>query len=156
MPALRPVGPEDEHLLLGWRNEASTRAASFGSNEISPEEHHRWFADKLRDPGCALFIVEEGGEPVGQVRLDLRGDGEAEISIGLAPEARGRGIGRESLRQALLEAPRALGVSRLTALVKRENEASLAAFASVGFVVVGGDGDVVQLLQDSEVDPPSG
>ena len=156
MLSLRPASPDDEHLILSWRNDASTRAASFSTAEIAPEEHHRWFIRKLLDPHCALLVVEQDGVPVGQVRLDRVAQEVAEISIGLAPEARGRGLGREALRQAVLDAPRLLFVRSLKASVKRENAASLAAFAAAGFHVVAEDDDAVELLYGPQIDPSTG
>lgn len=146
---LRPAGLGDEALLLAWRNDPVTREASFDTGKVDPAEHHRWLAGKLEDPDCVLLIVEEDGRPVGQVRLD-RLDGEsAEISIALAPKARGRGLGRGALRRAVLEAPTLLGVSTVKALVKRGNDASLASFAAAGFLVIGERDGVVELQADS-------
>jgi len=152
---LRRAEPVDEAFVLALRNESSTRASSFSTDEVGPEEHHRWFTRKLFDPDCALLIVEVDGIPVGQVRLDRVAQDIAEVSIGLAPEARGRGLGRESLRQAVLEARRLLFVTSLRALVKRQNAASLAAFAAAGFDIVGEDHDAVELLH-AQVDPSTG
>jgi RimJ/RimL family protein N-acetyltransferase len=145
MPVLRLAGPEDEQRLLDWRNERGVREASFSSDEISPEEHHRWFADNLLDPGCALLIVEDDGRPVGQVRLERVGTDLAEISVALASDVRGRGVGREALRLAASMAPQLLGVTTLKALVKEENEASLRAFRAAGFRDIATDHGVVEL-----------
>jgi len=142
---LRRARPDDEALLLRWRNEPSTRAASMSTGEIAPEHHHAWFSQKLANPDCALFIVEEDGRPVGQVRLDRIGPDLAEVSIGLDVEARGRGLGREALRYAAREAQHLLGVKGLKALVKPDNASSLAAFAAAGFRVVAKNANAVEL-----------
>ena len=142
---LRRARPEDEALVLRWRNEPSTRAASLSTGEISPGQHHAWFTRKLADPDCVLFILEENGRPVGQLRLDRVGSDLAEVSIGLDLEARGRGLGREALRWAIPEAQRLLGVKCLKAQVKPNNVSSLAAFAAVGFRVVADSADAVEL-----------
>jgi spore coat polysaccharide biosynthesis protein SpsF len=145
MLTLRPAGPEDEARLLSWRNAPSVRAASFSQDEISVEQHHQWFARKLRDPECALLIVEEVDRPVGQIRLDRIAPDLAELSIALATEARGRGIGREALVLAASQAPRLLGVTNIKALVKSDNEASLRAFRAAGFRVVAESEGAVEL-----------
>jgi RimJ/RimL family protein N-acetyltransferase len=150
---LRPATPGDEHRVLNWRNEASTRNASFSTEEISADEHHLWFVRKLEEPGCVLLIVEEAGRPIGQVRLDRVGPDLGELSIGLAPEVRGRGLGREALRQAVLEAPRLLDVTNIRAVVKHGNDASLAAFRAAGFRIIGDDGESVELLRTLDADP---
>ena len=146
MPTLRPAVPEDEERLLRWRNEPSTRAASFTRDVISAKEHHRWLTGKLSSPSCALLIIEEQGRAVGQVRLDRVDPATADISIGLASNARGRGLGRDALRLAVAEASRLLGVTAVRAFVKHDNRASLRAFGAAGFSVVGDDGSSFELL----------
>lgn len=145
MLVLRSATLDDEDLLLKWRNDPATRHASFSSDEISSGDHHRWFVEKLEDPDCAILVVEVDGLPVGQIRLDRLAEGVAEISIGLAAEVRGRGLGRKALLRAVPEADRLLGADSIRALVKRGNAASLAAFASAGFRVVREKDDVVEL-----------
>ena len=145
MVTLRPADLSDEERLLEWRNEPTTRAGSLTEGEVSPDDHYRWLSRKLADPDCALFIVLAGTEPLGQVRVDRVGEGIGEISIGLAPEARGRGIGREALRLAAEEARERLGVTTLRAFVKADNEASLRAFAAAGYTEFSRRDDVVQL-----------
>src|SRR6266542_4642209 len=132
---LRPAELSDGARLLEWRNEPTTRAVSLTPEQVSAEDHRAWLASKLADSRCALFIIL-ADEPIGQVRLD-RLDGElAEVSIGLAPEARGRGVGREALRLAAAEAGDRLGVKVLTARIRVENEPSLRSFAAAGFAEV--------------------
>ncbi|MCR5303818.1 MAG: GNAT family N-acetyltransferase [Lachnospiraceae bacterium] len=53
---LRKAEPGDEALLLRWANDPATRANSFTSALISPEQHHRWFSGKLSDPCCDILI----------------------------------------------------------------------------------------------------
>ena len=148
---LRPATMADADLLLGWRNDPATRAASFNREEIDYEAHVRWLTRKLAEPECALLIVEDAGLPVGQVRLERESDA-AEIHIALAPEARGRSIGRRALRAAVAETPALLGVRRVQARVREENHPSLRAFTAAGFHIVGRDGGVVELAtEDAEV-----
>jgi RimJ/RimL family protein N-acetyltransferase len=67
------------------------------------------------------------------VRLDI-GGAEATVSIHLASDWRGRGVGTRAL-VALAELAFAdLGIARLLASVKADNHASLAAFRKAGFV----------------------
>jgi RimJ/RimL family protein N-acetyltransferase len=132
-------------LLLQWHNEPTTRAASLTTASVSLEDHRRWLASRLADTRCALFIIVTDGEPIGQLRLDRLDDDLAEVSIGLAPEARGRGAGREALRLAATEAANRLGVKKLTARIKVDNQQSLRAFAAAGFSEFWRDGDLVEL-----------
>jgi RimJ/RimL family protein N-acetyltransferase len=140
---------EDEHQLYIWRNEPSTRAVSLTTHEITLAEHRAWFAQKLEDPSSAILIIEEDDRPVGQLRLDLVARDVAEVSIGLAPEERGRGIGREALRLAVGAAAATYGATRLRALVRAENRSSLNAFLAAGFVVRREDDELVVLEMPS-------
>ncbi len=60
-----------------------------------------------------------------------------EVSIAVAPDCRGRGLGRALIR-AIVEQARAAGVPRLSLSVERANHAA-ALYAAEGFEVVGGD-----------------
>ncbi|WP_207622176.1 UDP-2,4-diacetamido-2,4,6-trideoxy-beta-L-altropyranose hydrolase [Alienimonas californiensis] len=96
---LRPAGPDDAALLLAWRNDPAVREASRSPREVQPEEHARWLAGVLADPDRTLLIAEEGGAPVGSVRLDAGPSGQ-EISYTVAPAARGRGVAKWMSRAA--------------------------------------------------------
>ncbi|GAA1531594.1 GNAT family N-acetyltransferase [Nocardioides humi] len=148
--ALRPATAEDAERLLTWRNEPATRAASLSTDEIDLPTHRAWLAARLRDPDCRLLIVEHDDEPVGQVRLDRGGaDGAtAEVSIGLAAAARGRGVGTRALR--LLEEPARAWpeVRALTARVRTGNAASVRAFLAAGYHERDRADDVVTLVRE--------
>ncbi|MVN77070.1 GNAT family N-acetyltransferase [Hymenobacter sp. HMF4947] len=62
--------------------------------------------------------------------------GVAEISIYIAPEARGQGVGRQLL-QALIQASEAQGIWTLQAGTFEENTASIGLHTQAGFRVVG-------------------
>ena len=145
---LRPAVAADEERLLAWRNDPTTRASAFDGDLIPREVHRRWFGRKLADPGCAILIAEDDGRPVGQVRLDRVDANVAEVHIAVAPEERGRGVGRQMLVLSMREARPLLGVARLRALVKRSNEASLAVFRAAEFGRVSDDGNVVELERE--------
>jgi RimJ/RimL family protein N-acetyltransferase len=142
---LRAARAEDEGRLLLWRNDAAARAASFASHTIEPDEHHRWFVRKMNDASCVLLIVELDGQPVGQVRLDRVDADIAHVSIGLAQEARGRGVGRAALRLATAVAADRLAVTTVEAHVKPDNAASLLAFKAAEFELVRSDAESVVL-----------
>jgi RimJ/RimL family protein N-acetyltransferase len=142
---LRPAELSDGARLLQWRNDPATRAASLTSERVSLQDHRHWLALKLADPSCAFFIIVADAEPIGQVRLDRIDDQLAEVSIGLAPRARGQGAGREALLLAAGEARDRLGVTMLTARIKADNEPSLRSFAAAGFYEVGRKDEIVEL-----------
>ena len=129
---LRPADAQDCQRIWLWRNDVETRQASFDSSPIPYESHARWFLDSLRNPDRKIYIVLAAGEAAGMVRLDLDGQ-QATVSINLAPEWRGRGVGPLALGSLAELAFGALGIHRLLASVKPDNRASLGAFEKAGF-----------------------
>lgn len=130
---LRTVEASDADLLLAWANDPDTRRASFRPALIERAGHLEWLASRLASPTTAFWIGESDGRAVGQVRLEQQADGVAEVSITVAPQARGAGIGRELLAAAVAEAGRALPVGTLRARVRADNVPSLALFEALGF-----------------------
>jgi RimJ/RimL family protein N-acetyltransferase len=94
---LRLATIEDCEILFAWRNDLATRLASRNSAPIAFNEHKRWLVKTLDNPKRALYVAELEGTPVGTVRTDMVGD-VAEISWTVAPEHRGRGIGKLMVR----------------------------------------------------------
>jgi RimJ/RimL family protein N-acetyltransferase len=133
---LRPAQAADGDRLWQWRNEPTTRQASLNTAEVSLEDHLRWLAGQLDSPDVALFIVEEAthGAPCGQVRLDRVAGGDAVVSLSIASEWRGRGLGVAALRALLEPSNRPFWARRLLAVIRLSNEASRRAFERAGFV----------------------
>ena len=130
---LRPATPEDADLLFAWANDSLVRANSYHSAPVPYARHVAWLAAKLADPAAELWIAEEAGTPVGQVRFDASGQ-EAVIGVLVAPQARGRGMATRLLRQACAAYRAAHPGRAIHAYIKNENEASLRAFAQAGFM----------------------
>jgi spore coat polysaccharide biosynthesis predicted glycosyltransferase SpsG/RimJ/RimL family protein N-acetyltransferase len=127
-PTVRPATSADAELLLAWRNDSQTRAWSRTTTTVAPGDHQAWLQRVLADPGRRLLIAEHGGRPVGTVRFDRDGDAW-EVSVTVAPEARGRGLALP----VLLAAERDLGRATIRANVHRDNAASTALFRRAGY-----------------------
>lgn len=138
--ALRPAQAADADLLLAWANDPATRAASFDRDLIARPDHLRWLAAVLGDATRRLWIAEEVGAPIGQLRVDRLPDGCGVISIGLAPDARGRGLGGTVLGMGVAAATRELGIRRARAVVMAANLPSRRLFEGAGFRVVAAPG----------------
>jgi RimJ/RimL family protein N-acetyltransferase len=130
---LRAVEVSDADLLLAWANDPGTRRSSFHPAPIERAGHLEWLAGRLASPTTAFWVGESDGRAVGQVRLEQLADGVAEVSIAVAPEVRGAGIGRELLAAAVAAAGRALPVHALLARVRADNPPSIALFDGLGF-----------------------
>ena len=143
---LRAATRNDAALLHAWANDPLTRRMSFSTAPIPWETHLPWLTGRLATPDCRLYIGEdETGAALGQVRLD-RAATTATLSIGLAPEARGRGLAARLVRLAAVECLHSGWCRLVEARVRPENAASLATFHRAGFTDQGltaGSGSVL-------------
>jgi UDP-2,4-diacetamido-2,4,6-trideoxy-beta-L-altropyranose hydrolase len=116
----------DSRLIWSWRNDSDTRAMSRNHDEIPWERHAAWYSSTSAT--LLLALVER--EPAAMLRFDAD-----EISINLNPAMRGRGLGERILRAGCTYGFESLGLARITAAVKSENEASNKIFTRSGFVL---------------------
>jgi RimJ/RimL family protein N-acetyltransferase len=121
---------------MDWRNDPVAVSFSVTGQAVGLEEHHRWLMERLNDAQSLLWIAEDRGEAVGQVRVDMEG-GIGTVSIAVAPDHRGRGLATEILRAMLVEMAHTATVGELRATVHTANTASLRAFERVGFRTTG-------------------
>jgi RimJ/RimL family protein N-acetyltransferase len=143
--SLRPARAADRDMLLAWRNDPAVREASRTTAEVSPEEHAAWFARRMSDPDTRIFVVEDGGEAAGQIRVDRLAGSRGEIHVALAEAMRGRRLAAPALAMAARQAAQQLGLASVEANVRAANEPSLRAFARAGFTETERDGDWVAL-----------
>jgi RimJ/RimL family protein N-acetyltransferase len=136
---------DDAARLYQWRVDSDTADSSIAPPPASFDEHCEWLATVLRDPLVALYVGYDGsrGVPVGTVRLDRRGGGEAEISITVAPDERGRGYSHDLIAYGI----EAAGNVRVVARVKASNARSLRAFRALGFSAQT-DGELLRLVRE--------
>jgi UDP-2,4-diacetamido-2,4,6-trideoxy-beta-L-altropyranose hydrolase len=120
--------------ILSVRNDPETRAMSLTTHVVPWETHWTWYVQSAQNPKRHLYILQQGPDEIGIVRLDENEESatRAEIHIALRPEFRGRGLGRAALTAACEEARR-LGYTFLVARVKRINSQSLRLFEKAGF-----------------------
>ncbi|MGE0786760.1 MAG: GNAT family N-acetyltransferase [Sandaracinaceae bacterium] len=109
---------------------ASIATACVG-RDVDAEEVAAWIT-----PHREVWIARGPSGPVGYALLSVIHD-EAELQdIGVAPDARGRGVGRALLLRVLVRAEER-GASRVLLEVARGNAAALALYTSVGFTLDG-------------------
>jgi RimJ/RimL family protein N-acetyltransferase len=134
---LRPAEPGDEGLLLGWANDPDTRAASRAHEPIPAADHHRWLERRLTTPDDArIWIGETDGVPIGVVRVERRAPDAFEVSITVAPDARGRGLARPLLETGIRAARTAFGPVTILADILPGNVASVGLFTTAGFTPI--------------------
>ncbi len=132
---LRPALVAHAYALWIWANDPATRAASFGRPRIEWSGHLEWLTAQLADPAVLILVAEStSGCPCGVVRLETHDQWTtARLSYGLAPEARGQGLGR-TLVVAGLDALRALHpVTQVHAAVSTSNAPSLRILRQLGW-----------------------
>lgn len=142
---LRPAEEKDRRLLWEWANDPEVRASSFSPETIPWETHVAWFDAKLnamRGPGSknVIYIAEsEDGSPIGQIRFDVRPDGDLEVGVGLDKKMRGLGMASQviesGVRHAITKGPWIC----IHAFVKPGNIASVKAFERAAFRNIGSD-----------------
>jgi RimJ/RimL family protein N-acetyltransferase len=135
--SLRSATEADAERLREWRNDPEVRAASRNTAEVGAGEHTAWLTAVLADPDRQLLICELEGEPVGQVRFDRLGEDRHEISVALAPAARGQGLSSRLISLAVKQLRESNPGAEIEAHVREENTRSLATFRRAGFQLSG-------------------
>jgi RimJ/RimL family protein N-acetyltransferase len=132
---IRRAKQDDCELILEWRNHPETRRYFFDSSPINPAEHRVWFSAIAADPSGFLLIGEDAvSESIGVVRFDQKGD-YADVSIYLAPQRRGQGMGVPLLEASVRWLKENSTVKLVCADVLAENADSLKMFDAAGFAI---------------------
>jgi RimJ/RimL family protein N-acetyltransferase len=148
MVKLRQARADDAACLYRWRIDAETVRQSTSPPPGSLDEHRTWLGRVLSDSAVALYIAydDQRGIDVGSVRIERRSDHEAEISITVDPEQRGRGYSRDLVARGI----DAAGNIRIIARVKAGNIRSLRAFRALGFDGPDdGGGELLRLVHEA-------
>ncbi len=131
---LRKAYPEDCELLWKWANDLEARAYSFSTELILWDTHRSWFSKQLKDSRHHLFIgINEKDKPIGQVRFDTWDNENAEISISLDCNYRGRGYGNVLINLGVEELLRQTPIKAIHAWIKPYNLASCKVFEKAQF-----------------------
>lgn len=129
---LRRADLTDRERVFEYNCSPDVRAVSASSSAVSYSEHVRWFSKRIVDPASPIWIIEQYGESVGTVRIDVRDGMNAKISIALAPQARGRGIGSYAVVAACTK-----WCGAVVAEIHEVNTRSQACFTACGFAKIG-------------------
>lgn len=138
--AIRPAAVADCERVWQWNFDPEVRRWSHSREHVPFVYHVLWYANRLERDRGPMWIIEDARCPVGVVRIDAGDDPaeEAQISIAIASDARGHGVGR----RAIAAACRAWGRS-VSAEINTENRSSRSCFEACGFrLVVERDGFV--------------
>lgn len=143
---IRPATTADLPAILAIYNEAvlnTTATADYTPSTL--EARTAWYEER-KQRGLPILVAEESGTILGwsslspyHARIGYRFS--AEVSVYVAAEARGQGIGKKLL-PPLIEAGRACGLHLLIASIDSENEASIRLHAANGFTIAGAINEV--------------
>jgi spore coat polysaccharide biosynthesis predicted glycosyltransferase SpsG/RimJ/RimL family protein N-acetyltransferase len=131
---VRPATLDDAGALLEWRNDPVTLAVSRQHDPVRPADHLAWLSASLSRSDRLLLVGSSGGTEIGTVRWDRVSDGEWEVSITVARDARGRGVAGPLLRAGEEWLSGAVDVAACLAVVHRDNQRSRRLFVSSGYV----------------------
>ncbi len=130
---IRKAKIKDTRSIYKLSNEKLIRESSFDTNRIKFNQHKKWFINKLEDNSCLFLIAEYKKNLIGQIRFNIDSK-TAIISIGIAKDYRGLGIGKVIFLKTLkyLRASRA-NIEIIKAYIKAVNIASIKFFEKCGF-----------------------
>lgn len=119
-----------------YNSTVPSRQVTADTEPITVESRHAWFTEHTPDKR-PLWVVEQDEQVIGWLSYsNFYGrpaySGTAELSIYLDERARGKGLGRYFLQQAIEFAPR-IGVHTLLGFIFGHNLPSLKLFDAFGF-----------------------
>jgi L-amino acid N-acyltransferase YncA len=119
-----------------YNSTVASREVTADTEPVTVESRHRWFAEHAADTR-PLWVVEEQGIILGWLSYsNFYGrpaySGTAELSIYIHEQARGKGLGRYLLTEAIAFAPQ-IKVHTLLGFIFGHNVPSLKLFEAFGF-----------------------
>lgn len=138
MIRLRKIEPSDLPYLYRWENDASVWADGSNHNPLSQQDLRDYIASTTGDiyrDGQLRLIIEEEGATLGCIDLfdfDPR-NRRAAIGMYIAPEFRGKGVGRSALEQLETYVFGFLKLRILYAVIATTNIPCSALYRSAGY-----------------------
>ena len=133
MVTLRAANSDDCELLFHWVNHSdSLKGKEKTKGPISLEDHTAWFSRLLDDSAYHLWIIEDRGQAIGQLRLSPQ-SGDLEVDIYVDAAHRKKNLAVTALALAVQEISSIYPERALIAQVKEDNLASRRLFERAGF-----------------------
>jgi RimJ/RimL family protein N-acetyltransferase len=135
--SVRAALPEDSLDIWAWRNDKETQKMSVSQTPIGRENHEAWYNLALTSTNCHIFIgLDYDGKKIGVCRFDYELEkNEAAVSINLNPAMRGKLLS-SALLSAAMKAYFEIHEIELSAVVRKENQASARCFIRCGFLLI--------------------
>lgn len=138
---LRKIEPTDVPFLYQWENDAQSWSDSDNHNPLSHQDLRNYIESSTGDiyrDGQLRLIIEDEGQTLGCIDLfdfDPR-NRKAAIGMYIGREARGRGVGKEAVRQLEEYAFRFLHLRLLYAIIRETNLHCTTLYRSAGYAEV--------------------
>jgi len=131
---IRKIAAEDKDILLEWRNDPRVYRHALNPNPVQKETHEKWFENILKSQTCFFYMGFFDGKKCGTVRYNLLdNETEAEVSISIAPEFQGKGLGFELMKRGEEQLKLDSKVKIIHATVFNDNAASMSLFLKSNF-----------------------
>jgi UDP-4-amino-4,6-dideoxy-N-acetyl-beta-L-altrosamine N-acetyltransferase len=134
---VRAMTDHDLPMVLAWRNHPAVRRYMLTKDEISLEEHRKWFARVKVDNTRQQLIVLDGTEPIGFVQLNPVAEGSTAKWGFYARPGGPKGSGTKIGKAALTHAFKTLGLYKVCGQAIESNKASIALHQKLGFAEEG-------------------
>ncbi|NKI70017.1 GNAT family N-acetyltransferase [Collimonas pratensis] len=135
--SLRLPVAADYAVIAGWIADAAACARWAGPQLAYPFDPGQLPQLLQVQPGASYVLCQGDADILGFGQYRLRQPGVAHLCrIAIAPQARGRGLGKTLCSLLLAEAVRAHGAAAASLRVYRDNPAARAIYAGLGFVEV--------------------
>ncbi len=136
--SLRRATFDDCELLWNWVNDPLVRESAFCNSSISYDDHIVWCQKKINNPNCFIYIIQDEQENrVGQVRIDITSENEAEVDISIHDEMRGKGYGALALSATTEDVFNQRKIGYIHAFIRVENKSSQRIFEKSHFIAQG-------------------
>jgi RimJ/RimL family protein N-acetyltransferase len=145
---VRPIDSRDRDAFSAWfgrLSDESRRRRFMGPKPRLSARELTYLTEVDHVSHTALVAVDQSGRLIGEARYATAapGDRTADFAVTVADEWQGRGVGIR-LASRLVEAARANGMTRLTAITLWDNGSAIALLHRLGFLRAGYDGDALE------------
>ncbi len=132
---LIPAAEGDLETTYRWLIDPSLQKFSKGATKkIAFEDHKSWFLSNLKSKSSSLYLLHQGQEAIGQIRLDEVSPRRFKISFLIDPAFQGRGLGKLLIKKCIQQMVlKQKGTFELEAWVHKENKASQQIFRHLCF-----------------------
>jgi RimJ/RimL family protein N-acetyltransferase len=145
---VRPIDSRDRDAFSAWfgrLSDESRRRRFLGPKPRLSARELTYLTEVDHVSHTALVAVDRSGRLIGEARYATAApdDRIADFAVTIADDWQGRGVGTR-LAARLIDAARANGMTRLTAMTLWDNGAAIALLHRLGFLRAGYDGEALE------------